>query len=147
MKIILVLLLTMPYAFASRPSSKSCEYYKTVEASYQCGRSGYPLQFGYRLCEKYRKAEASMSKAVKRWFPKIRLCLQEYIARNHGNFRSCSDLHQRAIDSHIGCYLKTGFCELSWADSIQILRVTSTDILNSDIIALSAKVNFACANR
>jgi len=147
MKFIILFILTTTAVFASRPSSRSCEFYKTVEANYHCGSSGYPLQFGYRLCEKYRKAEPSMSKAVKRWFPKIRLCLQEYIARNHGSFRSCSDLHQRAIDSHIGCYIKTGFCELSWADSVQILKVTSTDILNSDIIALSAKVNFACAGR
>jgi hypothetical protein len=147
MKLILIFLITMTSAFAANPSSRNCEYYKTVEASYQCGSSGYPLQFGHRLCQKYLKAEPSMSKAVKRWFPKIRLCLQQYIERNHGSFRSCGDLHQRAIDSHVNCYLKTGFCDLSWADSIQILKVTSTDILNTDIIALSAKVNFACANR
>lgn len=146
MKFLLLTLLSSS-VFAARPSSKSCDFYKTVEASYRCGTSGYPLQFGYRLCEKYRKAEPSMSKAVKRWFPKVRFCLQDYIARNHGSFRSCSDLHQRAIDSHIGCYLKTGFCDLSWGDSVQILKVTSTDILNTDIIALSAKVNYACAGR
>lgn len=142
-----IILLTATTAFAAGPSSQNCEYYKTVEASYQCGSTGYPLQFGYRLCQKYLKAEPSISKTVKKWFPKVRLCLQEYIARNHGNFRSCSNLHTRAIDSHIGCYLKTGFCDLSWADSIQILKVTSRDILNRDIIALSAKINLACAKQ
>lgn len=148
MKILLPLLLMfISLNTHAAPSRKSCAYYGEVEREYRCGTEGYPLKFGYRLCEKYRVAEPNMPVAVKAWFPKIRYCLQRYLENQRGSIRDCQDLHRKAIDSHIGCYVATGFCNLGILDQASILQVTSTDIFNADILGLSFRVKAACAMR
>ncbi len=149
MKIALIFLIALlpTLSHASKPSRSSCNYYLTVENDYNCGFNGYPLKFGYRLCQKYLKAEPNMTRNVQKWFPKIRHCLQDYIADGRGSFRTCDDLHKRAINSHIGCYVKTGFCSLGIMDQADILAATSFDLFNLDIMALSLKVKAACLNR
>lgn len=92
----------------------------------------------------YRKEEPNLTPAIRKWFPKIRYCLQRYIERDRGNIRDCDDLKQKAIDSHIHCYVHTGFCSLSEVDLLHILRVTSTEILDTDIMGMSAKVMSEC---
>ncbi len=129
------------------PSRKSCNYYVEVEREYRCGSEGYPVKFGYRLCEKYRVAEPNMPAKVKTWFPKIRYCLQRYLETQRGSIRDCHDLHVKAINSHIGCYVATGFCDLGIMDQAAILQVTSMDIFNTDIMGLSMRVQMACALR
>jgi hypothetical protein len=41
----------------------------------------------------------------------------------------------------------TGFCNLSVFDQAAILKVTSTDLLNPDIVGLSFRVKAACLAR
>lgn len=148
MKILIPLILFLfALTIHAAPSKKSCSYYGEVEREYRCGSEGYPVKFGYRLCEKYRVAEPTMPAAVKTWFPKIRYCLQRYLENQRGSIRDCEDLHRKAINSHIGCYVATGFCDLGFMDQAAILQVTSTDIFNADILALSFRVQAACALR
>jgi hypothetical protein len=136
-----------PLLSYARPSKRDCNYYLQVEKEYKCGAEGYPLKFGNRLCRKYLAAESQMPPAVKTWFPKIRFCLQNYIERQRGSIRDCNDLHRKAIDSHVGCYVATGFCNLGIYDQAEILRVTSTDLLNPEIVSLSFRVKAACLSR
>lgn len=145
MKAVLIFILALlPLLSNAGPSRKNCDYYHEVEKTYLCGSEGYPLKFGNRLCRKYLAAEEDMPRRVKVWFPKIRFCLQDYIEKQYGSIRSCSDLYRKAIDSHVGCYLATGFCKLSITDQAAILKVTSTDLLNPDIVGLSIRVKAAC---
>lgn len=128
------------------PSRKNCHYYKQVEKEYRCGPEGYPLMFGHRLCFKYLQTEKKLSKDIQKWFPKIRYCLQNFIEKQHGAIRDCQDLKRQALDSHIGCYKRTGFCELSFQDRLSILQVTSSDLLNMDVVGLSMRVTAECKN-
>ncbi len=141
---ILLILALLPVLSFAGPSRNSCSYYRTVENEYHCGKNGYPLKFGHRLCQKYLVAQPTMRPAVKLWFPKIRYCLQNYLENSRGTIRGCDDLHKRAINSHVGCYVQTGFCNLDFMDQADILAVTSTDILNLDILGLSFRVKAAC---
>jgi hypothetical protein len=148
MKYTLLLVLTLlPLLSHAGPSRNNCNYYLDVERAYKCGAEGYPLKFGNRLCRKYLAAQSDMPARVQTWFPKIRYCLQNFIEKQHGSIRDCSDLHRKAIDSHIGCYVATGFCNLSLIDQASILKVTSTDLFNPDIVALSFRVKAACLSR
>ncbi|MEN0060254.1 MAG: hypothetical protein AAGB31_15555 [Bdellovibrio sp.] len=29
---------------------------------------------------------------------------------------SCGDMHEQAMDSHVSCYIETGFCELDFSE-------------------------------
>ena len=147
MKALILFLMLIPLTLQAAPSRRNCSYYLDVEKEYSCGFNGYPLKFGYRLCNKYLSAESQMPQRVKTWFPKIRLCLQKYLEDQRGAIRDCSDLHRKAINSHIGCYVQTGFCDLGVMDQAAILRVTSTDVLNPDVLGLSFKVKAACLSR
>lgn len=142
MKLFFLILFSVS-AFAG-PSSSDCNYYREVESTYKCGPKGYPLDFGFRLCEKYLKAQPNTRPNVKTWFPKVRFCLQDFIAKNHGSFRDCDDLKTRALDSHLNCYKDTGFCGLSLVDESQILRITAFDIFRPSIMSLSLRVQSVC---
>lgn len=146
--ILFVLFTTSVFAIPEyRPSRSSCNYYYEVEREYKCGKDGYALKFGRRLCQRYLDVQSEMPQRVQNWFPKIRYCLQKFIEDQRGSIRGCSDLHRKAIDSHIGCYLSTGFCNLSVTDQASILRVTGADIFHPDVIGLSVRVQAACALR
>lgn len=132
-------------AFAGEPSRTSCEYYQNLEEIHQCGPKGYPLRFGLRLCEKYLRAEPKASPGIQAWFPEVRLCLQEALEEQREEITDCEDLKKRALDSHIPCYVSTGFCELGFGKKLELLKITSGDILKLDIRRLMKRINRACA--
>jgi len=141
---LLLLLLFSAFTYAG-PSETDCHYYLEVEQNFKCGLRGYPLNFGHRLCEKYLRLEPEARDAVQLWFPKVRFCLQEYLEVNSGSFLDCKDLREKALDSHVGCYAQTGFCELSAKDERQILRMTGIDLLRPSVLSLALKVRSACS--
>ena len=140
MKFLLLILISLN-AFAG-PSETDCRFYLEVEESFKCGPRGYLLNFGHRLCEKYLRAEPHARSAVQLWFPKVRFCLQDFIST--GTFLNCDDLRKQALDSHVGCYKSTGFCELSGKDERQILRMTGGDVFRPSVLSLAFKVKSAC---
>src|SRR5690349_12841923 len=123
MRFLVLVALLSSVAFAG-PSETDCQYYQEIENAHQCGPRGYAMNFGYRLCEKYLKAQPRTTENVQAWFPKVRLCLQQYLEETNGLFTTCKDLKSRALESHLACYLSTGFCELNKHDRRQILRIT-----------------------
>lgn len=140
---LLFLILVSSTVFAG-PSATDCIYYLQAEQEYKCGQHGYLMDFGFRLCQRYLKEQPNTRPNVQTWFPKVRYCLQDYIEKNRGTFRDCHDLKKRALDSHVGCYLETGFCDLRFEDDAQILQITSFDLFRPSIISLSLKVRSAC---
>ena len=137
-----LLLLLISFSALAAPSETDCRYYLEVEKHFKCGPRGYLLNFGHRLCEKYLRSEPHARPAVQTWFPKVRYCLQDFIA--HGSFTNCSDLKEQALESHIGCYVSTGFCELSGKDERQLLRMTSGDLFRPSVLLLALRIKPEC---
>lgn len=135
-------LLLLSFTAIAGPSETDCHYYLEVEESYKCGPRGYPLNFGHRLCEKYLRAEPEARTGVQLWFPKVRFCLQDFIAG--GSFLDCQDLRRQAINSHVDCYKKTGFCELSSKDERQIIRMTAAELFRPSVLSLALRVKSEC---
>lgn len=132
-------------ADALTPNSENCDYYYEVENQYNCGKKGYPLKFGFRMCELYKKAEPKMPERVKEWFPKVRLCLQQFIHDNQFfSEKSCKDLRKAALNSHVKCYEDTGYCQLSFSDKLKIIEVTSTNMFSTSILSMAFKVESSC---
>lgn len=126
-----------------KPANNSCEFYRCVESETACGPKGYPLNFGERLCERYRAEEPKSSSSLQVWYPKVRKCLQVAL-KQAGEIRDCGDLSKKAFASHVGCYVGTGFCDLSFGDKFAIAATTGVDLLNPDAQAMVGKVQEIC---
>ncbi len=146
-KYLLIFLVTLPAWASNAPSRTNCSFYLDLEAKTACGYEGYPLQFGYRMCEKYRLAEKNQTEGIKEWFPKIRYCLQDYLAKNSGRAKTCRQLADMAYASHINCYLNTGYCALPANDVTRILNITGPDILNPHVLAIGTEISAKCMER
>ena len=128
----------------SGPTSRNCEYYRDIEARFLCGRAGYPLNYGYRMCKLYLGQQSQVSPGLKNWFPKVRFCLQKYLYNNQTRFHGCEDLKARALNSHVACYVKTGFCELPWSDRLSIIRSLQWGVFSPEVLAQAYGVQRAC---
>ena len=107
-------------------SRNTCGFYKCAEAEYRCGGSGYlksvaePLcdQAGYEHISKNGKENALLSDFTK----KVRRCLQEQIVDMSPYIKSCTELKDKALDSHIPCFIENGYCELSFFQKIRVFK-------------------------
>lgn len=126
------------------PSRFSCEYYEEVESEFSCGRQGYLRKFGIPLCQRYLSAESGLSPDLVNWLQEVRLCLQVELENNLNNISDCVGLKKIALTSHEGCYRSTGFCNLSFREKLKVLRLTSSMILNRDVLRLARKLPGIC---
>ncbi len=126
------------------PSSENCAYYGLLEQKLACGHHAYLQRWAYPMCEKYIKAAPGLSYELQVWFPQIRLCLQEALYF-HEDLVNCKNLNDFAVDSHVFCYVKTGFCEMSSEDQWQLLRITGTNILQPLWLKTALRIDQACA--
>ncbi|MFS4460862.1 hypothetical protein [Bdellovibrio sp. HCB2-146] len=108
-------------AIAYCPSSySSCDYYICAEEHNPCGKQGYWIGWGHRYCQKYLDSEKSFSLEAQQWLRENRQCLQSR-AEEISQGTQCSGIRKAAMESHVGCYVETGFCELSFKDKAAIL--------------------------
>lgn len=124
------------------PSTTSCEAYSCVENQVKCGASGY-VTVGGNLCEAYRASEPNSSEALRVWYPLVRECLQEALLNIDAN--SCDDLKAKAYQSHVGCYVRTGFCQLGWPERLTILAIAGKDALNFETLQASLQIQQICS--
>ena len=100
-------------------SSRSCEFYTCMENQLACGKKGYFRSFGQPYCKKYLENQSTFSSAAQNWLEDVRQCLQERLIETSLKY-ACPQIHKAAIQSHIGCYVDTGFCELRYRDQYQV---------------------------
>lgn len=123
-------LLSLPVTAQSQfPSTENCSFYQTLESQHQCGPKGY-LQAAFPLCQKYLNAQPRMNDEIQAFFPQVRYCLQDEFYQL-GSRLKCEKLDRIAIQTHIDCYLKTGFCELSWLSKTQLTVLTLPQMKSS----------------
>ena len=140
----LALFFLMSTSVMAGPSFDDCTYYKELEARMSCGEKGYALSFGLRLCETYLRAQNTSRPQVRKWYPKVRYCLQDYLYKNAHRANSCRELETMAYHSHVGCYLETGFCDLNVLDVASILKTTGRDVLRARVLEIGSKVLVKC---
>jgi hypothetical protein len=107
-------------------SSSSCNFYQCAEREYQCGDKGYLMSVAEPLCDaaayehisKTGKSNEQMSNFTK----KVRYCLQEKVVEMSSNIKNCNDLKDKALDSHIPCFVNNGYCELSFLQKIRVFK-------------------------
>lgn len=111
-------------------SSKNCDLYSKLENEMRCGPQAYFQKWGQPMCEKYIRSEEApiqslfLSHELKVWFPQVRLCLQQYLVRELDAL-TCQNLDQHAKQSHVECYVQTGYCDLSAVAKLQLAGMSA----------------------
>ena len=101
----------------------ACGYYRCREARAGCGSDGYLLGYVGRYCDRFATVtEPRVSHAAAAWLGRVRTCLVDYLAEEVPEDASCEEIHRMGTDSHTGCYLESGFCELSIGDWFAIVH-------------------------
>ncbi|MFM6927895.1 MAG: hypothetical protein ACKOX6_05485 [Bdellovibrio sp.] len=119
--LILGLFATLPtLAETCTPSANNCEYYRCMERSRSCGRNGYWQDFAIPYCQKFVDDNAKFNTESQRWLRDVRECLQVRLGEVSAN-STCNQIKDAAMDSHVGCYVDTGFCSLAAADQIKVM--------------------------
>ncbi len=114
----------------------ACDYYRCREQEDACGPDGYHLGFGYHYCNAFRLiAERHASPEAQGWLSRVRRCLIETLDRDETE-GDCNQLKERAFDSHVECYVKTGFCDLPLSD--WLLVVNTVKLRDIDLYQLFA---------
>jgi len=109
-------------------------FYRCAEATLGCGADGYLIGYGAKYAERfYRSTRPWMSAAGKRWIDATLVCLQTTLRERIDATTSCADVRTIAFDSHPGCYVDSGFCELPWSDWFAVFAtVDGKDWLSQD---------------
>ena len=104
-----------PAAIAAIPSD--CSFYTDcLEATYECGSSGYPIGYGLKYCNSFLNNRASFSPAGQNWINGTLTCLKKALvpAVKDSQGITCNDVKTTAFDSHVDCYIDNGFCDLAF---------------------------------
>jgi hypothetical protein len=120
-----------------------CEYYSCISQEKSCSSDSYPLAFGRRFCLRYGANISKFSENGKSWIENVRQCLIREMETFESDL-SCSELQNKAFKSHIPCYVKSGFCELSLSDKRKIMQTLWPSLGNPQVISDGMAVLKSC---
>ncbi len=139
--VVFSLLLTLPnaksFAFSYTPptdplahcvsAADSCDFYQCAEDVLGCGDSGYLIDVGLKYCKPtkidIRIKDKDEQSSLLSFKSRVRQCLQENvksIVRESSEDLTCPSLKDKALRSHVPCFVDNGFCELSTFDTLAI---------------------------
>ncbi len=121
----------------------NCEYYSCIEEKKHCGHKGYLEAFGLKYCLKFHENEDQFCPYGKEWLEKVRSCLMVSVGEFPEN-TSCKNFKKMAFQSHVPCYLSTGFCELSMKEKKKIFKMISGTLWRPEVLKSLSKVALAC---
>jgi hypothetical protein len=120
-----------------------CSFYECAEQELECGKRGYPLGYGLKYCSRFEQFLDRFSQKGLEWMNRTRKCLTKEFAKiNSAN--SCRQLKKLAFKSHVPCYIKSGYCELSQHDQRAINRVVWPSLWRLRSIAAGIQVKYIC---
>ncbi|XGC81721.1 hypothetical protein ACES2L_04395 [Bdellovibrio bacteriovorus] len=114
-----------------------------MEEKQPCGDKGYWLKFGDHYCKKFLDDEAKFPAKTQVWLKDVRECLQTR-AEELSRQVSCERMQDEALDSHVGCYIDTGFCELSMQERVKVYWYLKKTMLHSYAWKEAAAIHNLC---
>jgi hypothetical protein len=111
-----------------------------------CGSSGYLIHFGHRFCNGFVTKNSSFSPAGQQAMYKIRHCLLDTLAAAKEKF-TCDKVKRAGIDSHLGCYMSSGFCQMPIRDKMEVYYLLKTQAFSWDAILNSLSISDGCRSQ
>lgn len=110
-------------AWADTQGCEVCSYYTCREAAQPCGADGYVASYVGPYCRRFASVtEPRVSAAARRWLQRVRQCLVRELDRRAPIGTGCEATRAIGLETHVTCYLETGFCALSPLDWLAIVR-------------------------
>ena len=144
--LLLLILLVLPFSVLAGDCShlsNDCEYYLCIAREKSCNNSSYPIKFGHRFCMRYEERMNTFGPEGWMWVEQVRRCLIRELDQ-YGDNLSCSELKKRAVQSHVPCYVESGFCSLSLKDKKAVIQTIWPAIRNIEIFSAGTQVLKEC---
>ena len=122
----------------------SCDFYQCMNSNLGCRPNNYLVKFGFNRCNKFSETQSTYSTIGQDFMNQVRECLQVELLQNKK--LNCTNVRKNALDSHVICYQKAGYCELPYRDRVKIGMTVLSDLLQADFIIVANKINFNCVN-
>lgn len=97
-----------------------CQYYLCMEDKKHCGENGYFKNLGHKYCHKFSQFKDSSSPELDNFVEETRNCLIDQITTIPIG-TTCRKFKNLAYRQHVPCYIKSGFCELSFKDKRKVI--------------------------
>lgn len=136
--------LALLFVAISASAQSPCDYYAQKAQALGCAKDNYLLKFGHRYCRVFEKREHSFSAAARPVLDHIRGCLILAMEERHP---TCQTAQKIGYETHYGCYVQNGFCELPEADKIHIYWLIRAEILNPNFRIVASDILRACRSR
>jgi hypothetical protein len=129
------------------PRVDSCGFYLCQEKNHLCGPKGYPLGFGFKFCQVYLQTQQNYSPAAHAWLQRVRVCLMNEFTKEEAEnpSRTCREIKSQSFHSHVGCYVRTGFCELTGMDHLRIFWAMRSSFHHLEILRDAQGIAKGCA--
>jgi hypothetical protein len=159
-----ILLFASPLAFAqgeisgtagfnSEQEQLVCEKYRVIDAELSaadpgnpgsgCGTNGYLLKFGYRYCSLFVKKNYFYTPLGQTILRSIRHCLVQALEDSEIPLQ-CGNVRKIGFESHFGCYLQAGFCDMPLHDKMILMFQLRQQILNPEAERVFTRLLQAC---
>lgn len=123
---------------------KSCLSYELIDQQLQCGSESYLQQFAIPYCQKYLDKHETFSSEAQGILARIRSCLQTEMVGFYNHGLNCENIESFGVESHEGCYLNSGFCEMNEMDRLKVMWIAKTEVLNFNVMTMFSNVLFKC---
>jgi hypothetical protein len=124
-----------------------CAYYLCVDEATDGEYSELLVDIAASYCDTFiDDAHPRMSKAGKAFLEDTAICLmRETETLFGGTPATVHELIEGGIEGHIGCYVQSGFCDLSIADRLVIMDTVSVgDLADPQIMMAFARIAGRC---
>jgi len=104
------------------------------------------MRIGVKYCHRFaEKAFPNMTDEGQHWLRRTQVCLMEDVNRILViEKRKCSRMENRALNSHVDCYQKNGYCDLSQDDKGIIFSLFDKKELNIKNLWFLLKLTYKC---
>lgn len=126
-----------------KPDANSCDFYLCKEMNDPCETRGYWLAYGYKYCRIFMTQIQNLPDTSKEWILKTRYCLQQSIV-NDTREVSCAEDRDAAMDSHVHCYVDSGFCDLSLKERASIIWLLRSAMIMPMTYVEGLQVEYQC---
>lgn len=130
--------------YADTDAEHACAFYqcKLDAAPTPSGRCSYFSDFGLPYCKKFFAVDFE----DRVFGASVRQCLQEAI-RDRLEGRSCDVVKDTAFRSHVECYVQGGYCELTLADKLKVMKTIELRDWTLGNGMTLANIESACSER
>ena len=125
----------------------SCDFYQCLDQTFPCGDKGYALHFGHKFCTKSdtQLFNRMQTEQGKQWVLDTMKCLQQALSeRLDIEALSCQKIQDIGYQTHMNCYIQSGYCELPGQDKKEIIKLLKFQLLKPKNIIQGIHLLQAC---